>query len=427
MGEPIWLDTNTLHFALKGDAAVNDQLASYRNAGRRLLVPPAVANELLNGNVLTMSGNRPVWEQVPTPQSRAATEMGMRRLGVEVDWDSARIPRGQRIDYSMIAVENVSESDRLVLGQIKAGAQRRGVAKPQMITGEEASKAMMSQAHRWGIQSVPAAKTRPGSPPAPPRIVLGEEYPADGKGPISRFFNDRPVLKKLGLIGGSMAAQQLGPQLLSAIEDHFNSSIADARKELEANYPSPAQIKAKAEPFKQAYQASLSKLKAPSNLKAAAAVILALTPPRDIPTTSIFLEDRISKVRSAADGSTIGYATAAEQYIDALIPLHKAATAGQSLAGIAQDIRKRGSVIKAAGDELHETFWNVLPAAAAFPLTYFPWLEVSSVAQAFQALGARVLSLSSDIQARHNEYARLENYIDAELTRVSDELGRFVP
>jgi hypothetical protein len=113
MGEPIWLDTNTLHFALKGDAAVNDQLASYRNAGRRLLVPPAVANELLNGNVLTMSGNRPVWEQVPTPQSRAATEMGMRRLGVEVDWDSARIPRGQRIDYSMIAVENVSESDRI--------------------------------------------------------------------------------------------------------------------------------------------------------------------------------------------------------------------------------------------------------------------------------------------------------------------------
>ena len=427
MGEPIWLDTNTLHLALKGNAAVNDQLASYRNAGRRLLVPPAVANELLNGNVLTMSGNKPVWEQVPTPQSRAATEMGMRRLGVEVDWEFARIPPAQRIDYSMIAVENVSELDRLVLGQIKAGAERRGVAKPQMITDEKASKAMMSQAHKWGIQSVPAAKARPGSPPPPARIVLGEEYPADGKGPISRFFNDRPVLKKLGLIGGSMAAQQLGPQLLSAIEDHFNSSMADARKELEANYPSPAQFKAKAEPFKQAYQASLSKLKTPSNLKAAAAVILALTPPRDIPTTGKFLADRISKVRSAADGSTIGYATAVEQYIDALIPLYKAATVGQNLADIAEDIRKRGLVIKAAGDELHETFWKVLPAAAAFPLTYYAWLEVSNVAQAFQALGSRVLSLSIDIQARYNEYAQLENYIDAELTKVSNELGRFVP
>src|SRR5258708_26859458 len=32
MPDPIWLDTNTLIFALKGDAAINRQLSGYRTA-----------------------------------------------------------------------------------------------------------------------------------------------------------------------------------------------------------------------------------------------------------------------------------------------------------------------------------------------------------------------------------------------------------
>ncbi len=120
MGDPIWLDTNTLDFALKGHAAVNKQLDAYRKAGRKLLVPPKVADEALNGNVLTMKKGQPVWTQVPSPALKAAKQKGMEKLGIEIDMRSSEIPRTRRVAYSEIKVDNVSDSDRIALSQIKA-------------------------------------------------------------------------------------------------------------------------------------------------------------------------------------------------------------------------------------------------------------------------------------------------------------------
>ena len=199
MGDPVWLDNNVLDNALKGDAAINQQLVNYRKAGRPLLVVPAVAEELLNGNVVTGTS-------APSPEFRKAMQQGMIKLGVKVDPLAGKLPPGTRLkDLYTIGADNVSLSDRRVLNQIKTSARARGIAAPEMITAELGKKAMISQAPKWGIKAVPVARPAPGSVPTPPRVELAEEaYPPERKGPISRFFRDRPVLKKLGLIGAGI-------------------------------------------------------------------------------------------------------------------------------------------------------------------------------------------------------------------------------
>jgi hypothetical protein len=427
MGDPIWLDTNTVQYAINGDAAINQQLATYRKADRPLLVPPAVANELLNGNVLTMKGSKAVWQQVPSPQLKTAMQTSMNKLGIQVDWSSNQVPMERRVEYYGIkSVNKVSDSDRLVLGQIKASAEARGVAKPQMITGEGATKPMITEASKWGIESVPTAKPSPGSVPAPPHIDLAD-YPPEKEGAISRFFKDRPVLKKFGLIGANITAQYISQQALSQVEEYFTSILNDAQKEFESKYPDPVQLKSRAnlDRYKQAYEAALFKLKAPTREKVAEALILAFTRDRDIVKTKKYLDDQISKVKSAADGTISAYSKVALEYIDAMIAAYKQVLAAQELVEVSADIEKRGSVIESAGDALEETFWRVVPAAAAFPFAYYTWLDVYNVAKVLERVGESVLAFSSGIKDRYKSYLLIQKQLDEELTKVSNELASY--
>jgi hypothetical protein len=430
MGDPVWLDTNILQFALDGDAAVNQQLATYRNAGRPLLVPPAVANELLNGNVLTMKGGKPVWQQVPSPQLKQAMKTGMDKLGVEVDWTSSKIPMSKRVEYSQIKSANiVSESDRLVLGQIKASAEARGVAKPEMITGEAATKPMMTESGKWGITSVAKAEPAAGSLPAPPRIDLAE-YPPERAGAVSRFFKDRPVLKKLGLMSLNLAAQYVSAQMLAEVQDHFTGVLDDARKEFEVKYPDPAPIKARAnlDRYKQAYEAALSKIKAPTGAKAAEAFALVLTPARDRERAKKYLDEQISKVKSAADGSLSGYAKVASEYIDAMATFDEQLSAMQlGIVDIADDIEHRGSVMKNTGDSLDEQYWRYMPVVVAFPFADLVWSDIHSAAEVFKNVGGSVLAFASDINVRYKTYAFMQKQLEDELLKVSNDFATYAP
>src|SRR5262245_501400 len=95
MPDPIWLDTNTLIFALKGDPEINKQLSSYRQLGRQLLVTPKVRDEILNGNVLTENEAKgPVWKQRPFPEKAALTEQGM----YAENWREARPGRAEGVE-----------------------------------------------------------------------------------------------------------------------------------------------------------------------------------------------------------------------------------------------------------------------------------------------------------------------------------------
>jgi hypothetical protein len=98
-------------------------------------------DELLDDNARTMKAGRPFVQQVPTPRLRAAMQKGMSKLGVEIDTRSNSIAIEKNCSYRQIKTGNqVTESDRLVLSEIKASAEARGVAKPQMITGEGPTK-----------------------------------------------------------------------------------------------------------------------------------------------------------------------------------------------------------------------------------------------------------------------------------------------
>src|SRR4051812_10573630 len=113
MGDPVWLDNNVLDNALKGDAAINKQLANYRKAGRPLLVVPAVSDELLNGNVVKGTAG-------PLPEFRKAMQQGMTKLGVQVDTMARKLPPNTTLkDLYTTGADNVSLSDRRVLNQIK--------------------------------------------------------------------------------------------------------------------------------------------------------------------------------------------------------------------------------------------------------------------------------------------------------------------
>jgi hypothetical protein len=429
MGDPVWLDTNTVQFALNGDAAVNKQLATHRASGRQLLIPESAANELLSGNRHTMNPKRPFTQQMPSRQMRTAMETGMHKLGIEIDTRAKSFPQLKLFEYSNIQKDNVSLSDRLVLSEIKASAEARGVAKPLLITGESSAKAMRAQAKHWGIESVPTAKPAPGSTPLPPRVDLAD-YPSEKEGPISRFFKDRPVLKKLGLIGAGMAAQEISKQMLSKVQEHFESVLNDARKDFAAKFPDPVQLRTKAnlDRYKRAYEAALSKLTAPTRAKVAEAVILAFTHDRDIAKTKKYLDDQISKVASAADGSVSGYSKVAEEYIDAMVELYnQLSTAQDGLVEIAADIQKRGSILKEAGDELDKQFFRYGPSMAAFPVAYYMWFDVHTVAGVFQTLGGSVISFASEISDRFETNVRIQKQLDDDLKKVSDDLAKYNP
>ncbi len=99
MPDPIWLDTNTLIFALKGGAAINRQLSEYRRAGRQLLVAPKARDEVLNGNVLTEDPTAACWTKRPYPLKAALTEAGMKKIGVELDLEGGKLRQPERIAY----------------------------------------------------------------------------------------------------------------------------------------------------------------------------------------------------------------------------------------------------------------------------------------------------------------------------------------
>ncbi len=423
MGDPIWLDNNVLDKALKGDAAINQQLANYRKAGRPILAVPAVADELLNGNVVKGTA-------APTPESRQAMQQGMTKLGVQVDTQANKLPPNTKVtDLYKVGKDNVSLSDRRVLTQVKLSATARGISAPEMITAETGNKAMISQAAKFGVKAVPAATPMPGSVPAPPRVDLAERYPQEKEGPISRFFKDRPVLKKLGLIGASLGAQMIKGAIFAKIKEHFDSALQDARKEFESKYPDPEQLKAKVglERYKQAYLAAASKLRAPSRAQVAKAVIVALSKERDMVKTAKYLDEQISKVQSAADGTRSGYAKVAQEYVDAMVALYTQSTVNNGLGVIADDVRKRGAVIAAVGAELEKAFFQYAPIAATFPFSYYQWMDAYTVAQLFQNLGGSVLSFASDIQARYDSSLLMQKQLDEELLKVSEELARFDP
>ncbi len=434
MPDPIWLDTNTLLLALKGNAAINRQLSTYRQAGRQLLVVPKVRDEILNGNVLTENPEKACWMQRPYPQKAALTERAMQKIGVTLDLTGPKGPSAERLAYFETDVGKgvpVTDSDRLVLSQVKASAKARGISMPQMITDEKASHAMSAQARKWGIYSVPTAKPAAGAIPEPPQVTLAD-YPPDKNGPVSNKFKDEETLRKSGLIEEEAAqagkkvvrglvrqaamavAQEAVERVMDRLKEHYLSALTDARRELNASYPDPSKLRSWQDlpRYKAAYVASFSKLTMPSKMRQAEAVMLAFTRDSDLERAKKYLDAQISKVQSAADGASSSYAKVAQEYIDAMI---------------AADLERRGLPLKRSGDELESAYSKVAPFLLEFPFGEYAWMDIHFAASTFQDIGGRLLAFSSDVAGLSDQYAKFQKQLDDEIVRVSNELGTYEP
>jgi hypothetical protein len=460
VADPIWLDSNTLIRVIDGDYVLAAEMMTMQAQGRPLLIVPAVRNEILYGNPLTMKGNVSTSAQAPQAVSRALAEKVMKQLKVQVDMEAAKLGHGQkiatgtgridagqakRVGYAMqdhvqrprnLAVpnslNNISESDSLVLSQIKASAEARGVSKPQIFTAESPTKAMVSQAGVYGVEPV-----RPKSPPLgsggggaslPPTIDLAD-YPADRESGLARFFRDRPVLKQAGLVGAHIAASQVGPIALQLMKSHYSKVISEASKEFNAKCPDASDLwrDARIDDYKKAYETALLKMKLPSAARIVGGVRVALTRKQDQDEVWKRVRAELSRVK-LPNGAIAGYGDAGTAYIKTMADLYeKYSNCSLGLRDAAADIQKRANVLGDAADSLNDMFWKVAPVSAVFPPAYYAWLDVHTVADTLADLGKALAAFADEIRSRQKDYELFSDKLDKQLMKVSEELDRYAP
>lgn len=248
MPDPIWLDTNILARVANGDTALEALLRLQRADGHELLLVPAANNELLYGNPLTMhrsdaTRNKSVVEQQPSPATRAKIELTKVRLGITVDMSAEALPSSTRVGYNMqdhvkrpknlavpASLNNISESDSLVLSQIMSSAQARRVDKPVMMTAETGRKGMIAQAHLYRVNVV----TPPPTPPAnggggsePPAGPSSPPVARTGPGPQRGIkLGALPVTIGRLIIGAGV--QMVFAYLMQKLRDKVDKRIIDS-------------------------------------------------------------------------------------------------------------------------------------------------------------------------------------------------------
>ncbi|MBL8590525.1 MAG: hypothetical protein JNK46_18470, partial [Methylobacteriaceae bacterium] len=191
MPDPIWLDNNIVDRAWKGDVDVRAKLAEFRGQGRKLLIVPWVKNEFIEGDWTADTGGKkntpPVGERGMPANYRAQAEAFLKEQGIETDLSGDKIENKKRQAYiweTKAPTGEVSNKDRMVLGQIKASAEARGVANPQVYTAEQGGKGMASQTKGWGITSIVHVEPpKPPVAPKPPGGGTGGAAPAGGAPP----------------------------------------------------------------------------------------------------------------------------------------------------------------------------------------------------------------------------------------------------
>lgn len=489
MPDPIWLDNNIVDRAWKGDVDVRNKLAEFRGQGRKLLIVPWVKNEFTEGDWTAETGTDakgrytpPVGERGMPANYRAKAEAFLKEQGIEVDTAGDKIPNQKRQSYiwdTKAPTGEVSNKDRMVLGQIKASAEARGVANPQVYTAEQGSKAMVSQSKGWGITPVvhaeppkPPVTPKPGvkppggsgsggaggappptggAPPAtggkdapsagkaagkaakagtralapkPPKLDLAD-YPPERPGRVTRFFDDRPVLKKAGLIGAGTAISYAQGKLYEAIEKHFDAAIEEGGREFRKHYPAAASLK---------QAANLDALRQPINAKLAEAMRATRRGP---PDPKAFGNDRVAGLkaliaylqgRKADKNAVKAFDKAAQDYVDAMADVvGKLAALRKDLDPIAADIGRRAGFLGHTGTYLEDLFWEVVPVAVAVPVAYYQWLDVYNLAGLFKRLSAHVGGLEVEIRGVAASYDRALEELYAEMQAMSEALATWSP
>ncbi|MFZ1827615.1 MAG: hypothetical protein WAW42_02350 [Candidatus Competibacteraceae bacterium] len=224
MADPIWLDSNVIIKGADGNATYLQALRGWIAAGHKLLIPPAVRHEVLFGNPLTMKGSKPVTAQQPSAATRQRREQFFKTMQIEVDMAGKQMDPSTRIGLNMQELPlgqggahgAISESDGLVLSQVKAGAAARGIREPVMLTGEGIVKGPYLQATNYGVRvlpiDAPAAPASPATGVAPP--------PRTSTPGVSKTISTNRALRMIRFSGGTII-KSVGLMAVIALIQHI--------------------------------------------------------------------------------------------------------------------------------------------------------------------------------------------------------------
>jgi len=297
-----------------------------------------------------------------------------------------------------------------------------------------------------GEEPAPAPRPKPTSPPSEsePVGLVGSKkspveielsiYPRDQKGPIVGRFSDVvtlgtvvSVVQTAVTVVSLATGKDISP--LGFVEWHFSGEIDDAAKDLEARYPAVGVLRNDAglDQYAKSYVDAINQLKLPGLVLAVAAVGAVGIPEKDREAYFKSVVENYLRAGGAA-GRWQNYVDASNAYLNAASFLEERIgnTDWYTLPKIADDIRLRASVLRAAGEKLDQTFYSLLQYPAAwFGPGEFAALEIQHVAGVFHSLGDRLESLSSAISARHSDYENLWNELERGQNRVYKDQDMF--
>src|SRR5437870_2566518 len=101
MADPVWLDNNTVIRTWEGNALFVTDLKARIAAGHKLLIVPAVRQEFLYGNPLTMDPKKPDAAQRPDVATRESREKFLKSFGIEVDTAGGRLSMQTRVGLNV--------------------------------------------------------------------------------------------------------------------------------------------------------------------------------------------------------------------------------------------------------------------------------------------------------------------------------------
>ena len=255
------------------------------------------------------------------------------------------------------------------------------------------------------------------------------DYPPDKRGPITRFFTDRPVLAKLSVAGASLSTQYLKGKAFEHIQEHFDSAIHNARQEFEQTFPDRSSLFAKmgVTQTHKVYQTALAALKARNFKRDLPLIAAAFSPPERI-EEAIHTAKRLGSTHKVRGNDIQNFLMASDAYMEAMDSVENTVyehlKTQPGLPAIAQDLFARAAVLRSLSTDLAELVGEMVPLAL-FPGAGDAILDIYWAAGIFATLAYRLGEFGSEVEQRHQEYRHLINELNRELGKVSYEVLRW--
>ena len=311
---------------------------------------------------------------------------------------------------------------------IEPGSETTSGIKPRLSagTGSAATSAGVSKGRvRAGVEFEEAS----GKTAIKLHNINIADYPPDKRGPVTRFFKDRPVLAQLSAAAASMALQYLKGKAFDQIQEHFDSAIHNAREEFELTFPDTRSLLAEGEvtQTRRVYQTALAALRAPNVKRDLLLILAAFSPPEQI-EEAVRTAKRLGATHKIRGNDIQNFLMASDAYVEAIgsvqNTLYEYLEYRPVLPAIAKEIFARAAVLTSLGTDLEDLFWKMAPLAV-FPSAAETVLDIYWAAGIFANLGDRLQQFGAEVEHRHWEYRRLINSLDREFGEVNREVLRW--